>query len=448
MAVAMALSTMATCVQKRFEAASQTHTEPLCLWTLTGSDPGTRKSAVVMLFTHVLSMWEKGQGEILKPEISRVGHIIDFNQERVKRLKQKAAKSGDPIARDECLREIMTIENTTPAQLVVPRLYTDDATPEKLANLLYDNKERMAIISDEGGTFEVLSGLYSNGKSNINTYLKSHAGMPVRVDRQLGSVILEKPALSFGLAVQPQIIADLAQGNKARLRGNGMLARFLYFIPKSNVGTRDVRNRYVIPDSLNIAYQNLVFKLLSIPALSDEKGNERPRMLTLSPDALDAWLQFSAYVESEQGDNGEFHSIQDWTSKLPGAALRIAGIFHVCEHLETIAVITLETMERALDLCELLIPHAKAAFDLMGSIQEVDDAKLVYRWLKTLPGDRFKQREAFVVHDARFKKMERLKKALDVLIERHIISKPITLQTGGRPSIVHMINPLAREAQK
>lgn len=447
MSVAMALSTIATCVQKRLEVASPTHTEPLSLWTLIGSDPGTRKSAVVNALTYPLSQWEKELAEILKPEISRVKHTIDVNQERVKHLKQKASKSDDPAVRDTCLIEITNIENTTPEPLVVPRLYTDDTTPEKLANLLCVNKERMAVISDEGGTFEVLSGLYSNGKSNINTYLKSHAGMPVRVDRQLGSVILEKPALSFGLAVQPQIIADLAHGNKARLRGNGMLARFLYFIPKSNVGTRDVRSSYVIPESLNVAYQNLVFQLLSIPALSDEQGNERPRMLTLSPDALDAWLQFSAYVESKQGDNHEFHSIQDWTAKLPGAALRIAGILHVSEYLERTAVITLDTMERALDLCELLIPHAKAAFDLMGSIQEIDDAKRVFQWLKTLPGDRFTQRDAFIVHDGSFKKMERLNKALDILIERNIIGKPIKLPTGGRPSFLHWINPMAREAQ-
>jgi putative DNA primase/helicase len=105
----------------------------------------------------------------------------------------------------------MNIENTTPEPLTVPRLFTDDTTPEKLANLLLVNQERMAVISDEGGTFEVLSGLYSNGKSNVNTYLKAHSGTPVRVDRQLGSVILDKPALSFGLAVHPDVISGLAE---------------------------------------------------------------------------------------------------------------------------------------------------------------------------------------------------------------------------------------------
>jgi len=447
MSVAMALATVATCIQKRFEVASPTHTEPECVWTLIGSDPGTRKSAVVNGLTFPLSVWEKGQAEILKPEISKVQHTIDVNQERVNQLKKKAAKSDDPSVRSDCLIEIMNIENTTPEPLTVPRLFTDDTTPEKLANLLLVNQERMAVISDEGGTFEVLSGLYSNGKSNVNTYLKAHSGTPVRVDRQLGSVILDKPALSFGLAVQPDVISGLAEGNKAKLRGNGMLARFLYFIPKSNVGSRDVRNGYVIPEALKIEYQNLVFQLLRIAPVFDENGKEQPRILTLSPDALDAWLQFSEYVEGKQGENGELHSIQDWSAKLPGAALRIAGIFHVAEYLERTAIIELGIMERALDLCQLLIPHAKAAFNLMGSIEEVNDAKIVFKWLHALTGDRFTQRDAFQAHDTRFKKMERLKKALGILIERHIISEPRTLPTGGRPSTYHLINPMAREGQ-
>jgi hypothetical protein len=395
MSVAMGLATVATCVQKKFEVASQTHTEPVNVWPVAGSDPGTRKSAVVNGLTYPLSVWEKGQAEILKPEISKIQHTIDVNQDRIVALKKNAAKTKDQAERDAWLLEIMNIENSTPKALTVPRLYTDDVTPEKLANLLLENRECMSVISDEGGTFEVLSGLYSNGKSNVNTYLKGHAGTPVRVDRKSGSVILEKPALTFGLAVQPDVISELADGSKAKLRGNGMLARFLYFLPKSTVGSRDVRKSYVIPETLKVQYQNLIFQLLNIAPVFDEHGFEQPRMLRLAPDALDAWLQFSEYIENKQGENGELHSIQDWSAKLPGAALRIAGLLHVAEHMERTLVISIATMERSLDLCNLLIPHAKAAFDLMGTIQEINDAKIVFKWLHGITGDRFTQRDAF-----------------------------------------------------
>jgi len=158
-------------------------------------------------------------------------------------------------------------------------------------------------------------------------------------------------------------------------------------------------------------------------------------------------MQFSAYIESKQGEDGEYHSIRDWTSKLPGAALRIAGIFHLVEHGEQTPIISKDTIGKALDLSELLISHARAAFDLMGSEQAVNDAKIVFTWLRSLPGDHFTQREALKKHEGRFKRLERLKKGLDVLTERHIISTPQTTATGdkgGRPGIYYLINPAIR----
>ena len=83
--------------------------------------------------------------------------------------------------------------------------------------------------------FEVISGLYSGGYTNINAVLQGHAGSSVRVQRIGCSVTLNKPALTLGLAVQPDIVARLATGNKARFRNNGMLARLLFCILESTV---------------------------------------------------------------------------------------------------------------------------------------------------------------------------------------------------------------------
>ena len=104
-------------------------------------------------------------------------------------------------------------------------------------------------------------------------------------------------------------------------------------------------------------------------------------------------------------------------------------------------------MEKALDLSELLISHAQAAFDLMGSDQTVNDAKIVFTWLRSLSSDHFTQREALKRHEGRFKRLERLTKALDVLVERHIISPQKTniADRRGRPSIYYQINPALKK---
>lgn len=445
LAVMYALSVAATTLQKKFEVSpySDEYVEPVNLWTATGLDPGTRKTAVKNAFTIPLIQWEQSKSDELKPMIRETAHVRDINQKRIDQLKARASKvDAEPDERAGFLRDIMRIEGETPEELIPPRLWTDDVTPERLQNLMADHGERMALLSDEGGVFEVMAGLYSNGRANINVFLQSHAGAPVRVDRQGRTVTLYKPALTFGLMVQPDIISDLAMGGKARFRGNGTLARFLYCLPNSTVGRRDVKNRARIPDAVKFSYITEMKRLLDIPSVYDEQGKERARILTLSAGAKEVWLQFSQYIEGRQGAEGDLHTIQDWTSKLPGAALRIAGLFHVVEHGEAIPTISRETMERSLDLCELLISHARAAFDLMGTDQTISDGKAILRWLLSERRESFTQRECLKRHEGRLKRLDRLKKALAVLTERSIISEPLPIATGGRPSIIYQVNPL------
>ncbi len=445
LAVMIGLSVIATTLQKKFEVSpfQDDYTEPVNIWTVTGSEPGTRKTAVKIAFTVPLIEWEQNKSDALKVIIRETTHVRDLNQKRIEQLKTRAARiETEPNDRADLLHQIMQIENETPEEIIFPRLWTDDVTPERLQNLMADHNEKMSLLSDEGGVFEVMAGLYSNGRANINVFLQSHAGAPVRVDRQGRTVTLHKPALSFGLTVQPDIISDLTSGSKAHFRGNGTLARFLYCLPNSTVGSRDVTRHTKIPEQVKMDYYSGIKRLLDIPPVFDEQQQECARILTLTAGAKNAWLQFSQYIESKQGNAGELYSIQDWTSKLPGAALRIAGLFHVIEHGEALPSISQKTMEHSLDLCEILIPHARAAFDLMGSDQAISDSKAILQWLINENKESFTQRECLKRHEGRLKRVDRLKKALAVLIERHIISEPCNAVTGGRPRIDYQVNPL------
>lgn len=443
LAVMLALSTAAGCLQKRFEVApyGDNYTEPLNLWTATALEPGNRKTAVKDAMTIPLIIWEKEQAELHKDKIKETKFKRDINQKRIEQLKQHAARPEiESTDREAYLREILEIDNNTPDEIHIPRLWADDVTPERLQCLMADHNERMTLLSDEGGIFEIMAGLYSNGKANLNVFLQGHAGSPVRVDRQGRTVTLQKPALTFGLAVQPDIIADLSQGHKARFRSNGTLARFLYCIPKSTIGSRNVKQRIVIPESVKAEYCQGILSLLNIEPVFDEQGQERARILTLAPDALQQWETFSQWMESNLGENGEFYNFQDWASKLPGAALRIAGLFHVIEYGVSTPTISLQTMERSLDLCELLTGHARAAFDLMGEDSANIDAKHVYEWIVSRNLPAFRQNEAYR-ENRRFRSIERLQKALKVLAARHIISDSSKRETKGRPSIWYDVNP-------
>ena len=443
MAVMMALSVVATCIQKRFEVSpdGDDYREPLSLWTAVAMPPASRKTAIVNALTQPLIDWEAEQYEALKEDIADRATKIDVNQKAIDKLKNEAAGVSDTSERMMLIDKINRLKADTPEELLPPRLWTGDVTPERLQSLMAEHGERMGLLSDEGGIFEIMSGLYSSGRANIDVFNQAHTGKSIRVDRGGRTVYLQNPALSFGLAIQPDVLRDLGNGEKRRFRGIGTLARFLYCVPNSNIGRRDVRQRSPIPETVKRIYKTKIFELLEIKPLLDGDGVERPQIIRLSLDALEAWLTFAQFIESKQGEGGEYEHIQDWTGKLPGAALRIAGICHVAEHGGNSLEIDIKTITKALDLCQLAIPHAQVAFDMMGADQTIDDAKVLIRWIVRNGDLTFKRSECHTAHHGRFKTVDRLKTALDVVCGWNIISPADSVETGRRPTIIHHVNP-------
>jgi len=163
---------------------------------------------------------------------------------------------------------------------------------------------------------------------------------------------------------------------------------------------------------------------------------------------LEAWQAFAQFIESKQGEGREYEFIQDWTAKLPGAALRIAGVCHVAEYGEASLEINSKTIEKALDLCQSLIIHAQIAFEMMETDQAVDDAKIILKWIMENRDPVFKRSECHKAHHGRFKKVERLITALDVLRGWNVISDVDSVKTGRRPTIIHHVNPkILKEAE-
>jgi putative DNA primase/helicase len=445
MAAMQALAVAATCLQKKVEVClyGDEYTEPVSLWTVTAMPPASRKTAVLTAMTAPLVEWETTEAERLKQAIAEDEANQKVLAKRINELESRAAKTDDSNERQQLVKGIAELKGQVTPGIVIPRLWTADVTSERLENLLVEQNEKMAVLSDEGGIFEVMAGLYNDGKVNLDIFLKGHAGSPTRTDRASRKAHLEKPALTFGLVVQPAIISDFSSGSKRRFRGNGALARFLYCIPKSNIGSRNVRRHDAIPTDIKAAYHSGIKGLLAISSTS----NYKPLLLTLSPEARESCLRFASYIESRQGDGNDLEAIQDWSGKLPGAALRIAGLCHVVEHGVQVLVINKETIERALDLCELLIVHAQAAFNLMGSDPCIEDAKYIFNWIISRKQASFKQTELHQTGRFKNSKVDRLIHALDVLIGRHIISGRHSLNTRKPTYIYHVNNAILGDAK-
>ena len=86
--------------------------------------------------------------------------------------------------------------------------------------------------------FDQMAGRYNQAAGpNLGVYLKGHAGDLLKVDRRgRPPEYVERPCLTIGLAVQPEVLRGLA--SRPGFGGRGLLARFLYSLPESLVGRR------------------------------------------------------------------------------------------------------------------------------------------------------------------------------------------------------------------
>jgi replicative DNA helicase len=437
LAVMCGLAVLATVLHRRFEVSpyGDSYTEPLALWTLSASPSGTRKSAVLNAMLGPLVRWEKLLRDRMRGDIAKVISTRAVAKKRIERLLVDAAKAKDANERENVRAEIEREETDMPEEIRAPRLFTGDTTAERLQAMLVEHGERMAVHSDEAGIFSIMAGIYNGGAANIDVFLQGHAGSPMRVDRAGRSAHVDKPALSFGLLIQPDVMSEAA--GSSRFRGSGLLARFLFAMPASNVGTRDVRQHTTIPEEVADEYERYLFSLLQgVPG-----EVEAPQVLTLCEAARDVWLDLAEEIERQQGEGGRYESINDWTSKLPGAVVRIAALLELAETGLQVREVSHASMDKALKLGRLLIPHAQAAFGLLGTDSVDNDAVAILKWIRANDRSDFTRRECQKAQEGRFRSIERLQKALARLEHQDVVREFKRHNKGAPPTTAYSVNP-------
>lgn len=436
LAVMCCLSVLATVLQGRYEVEPLSgYTEPLSIWTLGTAPPGARKTAVLNALQAPLLYWEKLLRDRMRSEIAKVNATRAVAKKRIERLLQDAAKAKEASERESIREEIEREEKEMPPEIYAPRLFSSDVTGERLQALLVEHGGRMAVLSDEAGIFQIMAGMYNGGAANNDVFLQGHAGSAMRVDRAGRFAHIDKPALSFGLLIQPATLADVASSSK--FRNTGLLARFMWAIPVSNVGQRDVRKHAPVPASVSDEYERRLFQLLEgVPAPA-----QAPKVLPLADAAREAWLDMAAAIELEQGEGGRYESISDWTSKLPGAVARIAALLELAQVGLYANQVSLDSMERAIALARLLIPHAQAAFGLLGTDAVDNDALAILKWVRAGGRMEFTRREAQKAQEGRFRSVDRLQKAIDRLVQQDVLRSFKRHNKGAPATTVLRVNP-------
>jgi hypothetical protein len=445
----LALSVIAAaCAKKIAVQVKDGYSEPVNIFTVTALPPGNRKTAVFAAVTRPIEEYERLEAKRTVGEVAQAKTAYKIKEACLKRLQEQAVTATGK-RREELIRDASALaaELTEMPMAVPTRCIVDDCTSEKLAGLLRDQGGRIAVMSAEGDVFDLMAGRYSaKTTSNFGVYLKGHAGDTLRVDRvgRPPEFVLQ-PALTVGLAVQPDVIRGLAQ--KPEFRGRGLLARFLYAVPASLLGHRDT-NPPPAPKVVVTDYRNKVLALLHIPFAKDQNGDFCSHMLTLDAGAAERLRHFEAWLEPQLSEFGELGRMTDWGGKIVGAMVRIAGLLHMADLAGADSPWTLPipeaTIERAISLAMYLIPHAKAAFAEMGADENFEKAKAILRWIEHNGLDSFTKRDVHQGTRGTFKRATDLDAPLAVLLERGFIRQREDASTGGpgrHPSPTYEVNP-------
>lgn len=423
--------------------------EPLNIFAAIALPPANRKSQVVSDVTKPLFDYERELINKSRDRIAAEKSEYNILEQEKAELERKCARA-EPDDRNG-LRELAKAkarELAARKMPVSPKMVVDDVTAEVLASKLAEQDGRIAVFSAEGGLFDTLAGRYSNGTPNIDVLLKGHSGDDLRVDRRDRSEHIDRPALTIGMAVQPDVLRGLIE--KPGFRGRGLIGRFLYSLPKSTIGQRKIRPTAMTDDVRN-AYRDNVKYLAAVEPLINGEGNTEPRMIICSEKANDLLASFEEEIEPMLGNDGDLAYIGDWGGKLAGATVRLAGILHLAHHAESLSKkwpseVSAATLEQAIKIARYLISHARMAYAEMAADQKIEDAKLVLRWIEKTNSSTFSKRDVFEGTKSRFKLVSALDPALKILEEHGYIQlEEVTTEKrpGRKSSPRFLVNPCA-----
>ncbi len=443
------LAAVSTACANKANIDLKTHKEPSNCYLCPVYDSGNRKSSTVSEMARPLYEFQQTRQEEMVSAILDAQNSYKIREKRLERQQKKAAEEKDPDKRRQFENEASKIardlaENPVPRS---PIFLVDDVTPEKMGILMAENRERMSIITPEGGLFEIMAGRYlKDGVGNFDLFLKAHAGdfwSNHRVGREAKT--MQTPALTLCLAVQSGVIEEV--GKNRHFRGRGLLARFLYARCKSRLGYRE-RQKTSIPPSLTQRYRNHLFSLLEIPFTLTN--------LKLSPEAQRTWDEFYNDIEKEMRPGGSLQYLADWGSKLPGAVARIAGLLHFAEY-EAGAIdlpISVDSVSASCVIGAYFKEHAIAVFGLMQEDRRFKLARQILDYVDRIRPETFKGRD--IMHHTSISVMEEVEQGLKVLLDRGYIreggaegSNRADNSGPGRPSAkTYRVNPKVFERKK
>lgn len=339
--------------------------ELVVLFVLLAMSSGSRKGPLYDALAKPLYDWEADARERMQPV--RVAKQAE-KKRREAELK-KAEREGNAQTIAEAATALATCK--VPPE---PRLICADITLEKLGSLMHEQDGTMAALSPEAVLFGIIGGRYNDGAPNVDLLLMAYSGEPVTVDR-IGreGVNLRHAKLTIALTVQLIVLQEFLAHPVYRPRG--LVARFLFCLPPSLVGTR-LDDPDAVPEHLLRNWRDRCERLLA-------RAGVDPGELTLSPEAYRIYRDFYEETERLMAPGQPLARVEDWANKAAGTAVRIAGLLHLANTYDADPLpvqIPATTMESAVTLAGYFREVARVLLTTDDPVRA--DLRKVVAWMQ------------------------------------------------------------------
>lgn len=422
------------------------------IYTAVALAPGSKKSATFKAIMNPIVSVEAELETASRGEVARLRARKEMAEKRAAEAKSRAAKA--PAEEREVLEAEAADLEAAAALLPSPaefRLLVEDVTPEQLATIMAEQNGRIALLSPEGGVFNMMAGQYKD-TPHIDVYLKASGGESILVDRRGRRERIKSARLTVGLALQPEVLHRI--GANPVFQGRGLIDRFLMSLPE------DMRGRQIVDppaasDAVVSAYSSNLTALARTlldpaadPFANDNEAQPR-RVINVSPEANEVLKEFERLLIDAQAEGGELHHVSDFAAKAAGHTVKVAALLHLAAGAgrNLSQPVCAETMKAAVNVGKYLIKHFLAVQGLMGTSDTVRAAERIAVALRRHKNETVTQRDIFnMIRRKGIETAADVVRPIELLLDRghlRLVEESSSGPRGGRPkSPVYEVHPM------
>lgn len=411
------------------------------LWGGVVGRPGVLKSPAMHEATRPLNILEAGAKEAFEEKSEGHRQRMMIEEERQKYAKKQIQKA---LSRGEDPQELVHAlsARAEPVAPVRRRYQTNDATVEKLGELLRDNKNGIAIFRDELIGF--LQSIERDGQEGARAfYLEAWNGTGSFVYDRIGrgTVDIEAAIVSILGGIQPGPLGAYLSKATKNQGDDGFIQRFQLLVWPDVPGWKNV-DRAPAAEHRGVVEQ-LFLRLDAATAselgAADDPADPRRRpFVRFAPAAQEIFDRWREQLESTLRAGDESQALESHIAKYRSLIPSLALLIHLAEGC--VGTIEAPPLLRAIRWSEYLLAHARRVY----ASTKVDDSgparALAAKILTHQVGDEIGTREIQRHEWSSLSSSSDIDEALTALVELGWLVQIVT-PTGGAPKTRYRVNP-------